>query len=142
MLQEVIDDGSALDKLAEFVKAQGGDPTYVYEPEKFKLADICEEILSPEEGYIQKIVCDEIGICSLILGGGRETKESEIDLTVGIVFEKKIGAKVTTDDTIAVLHANDKDKLALAVARLQNAITIGQTPVTPVPHILGVVEQS
>ena len=99
-------------------------------------------VMAPQSGYISSIACDEVGICSLILGGGRETKESEIDLTVGIVFEKKIGAKVSSGDTIAVLHGNDEEKLSAAVTKLQNAITVGQTPISPVPHILGVVEQS
>ena len=53
-----------------------------------------EEIPAPQDGYIQHIVCDEIGMCSLILGGGRETKESEIDLSVGLVLHKKVGDQV------------------------------------------------
>lgn len=85
ILREVIADGSALDKLAEFVEAQGGDRELVYHPERLPQASIVQEIDAPADGYIQGIVCDEIGICSLILGGGRETKESEIDLSVGLV---------------------------------------------------------
>jgi len=141
-LEETIRSGAALCKLAQFVEAQGGDKRYVYEPELFPKARITCEVKAQDDGYISAMNTEEIGLTSLILGGGRETKESKIDLTVGIVFEKKIGAKVSLGDTIAVLHANDEAKLSAAVTKLQNAITIGQTPVVPVPHILGVVEQS
>ena len=95
MLQGVIQDGSALRKLAEFIHAQGGDEKLVYHPEKLPVASMIEEIPAPQDGYIQHIVCDEIGMCSLILGGGRETKESEIDLSVGLVLHKKVGDQVT-----------------------------------------------
>lgn len=142
LLAEVVRSGAALTKLAEFVEAQGGDKRYVYEPELFPKAKLTREVKAQTEGYISAMNTEEIGLTSLLLGGGRETKESEIDLTVGIVFEKKIGAKVSSGDTIAVLHGNDEEKLSAAVTKLQNAVTVGQTPVVPVPHILGVVEQS
>ena len=124
MLQEVIDNGKALDKLAEFVQAQGGDPSYVYEPDKLELASIREEIPAPAGGYIQSIVCDEIGICSLILGGGRETKESEIDLSVGLLLHKKVGDKVEAGESLATVYANNADKCRQAKERFLSAYTI------------------
>lgn len=142
LLAESIRSGAALRKLAEFVKAQGGDERYVYEPDRFAKASLTYEVKADAEGYISSMNTEEIGLTSLVLGGGRETKESEIDLTVGIIFEKKIGAKVTEGDTIAVLHANDAEKLTAAITRLKHAIRIEQAPCKPVPHILGVVEQS
>ena len=142
LLAETVRSGAALHKLAEFVEAQGGDKRYVYEPDRFPKASMTYEIKAWEDGYISAMNTEEIGLTSLVLGGGRETKESEIDLTVGIVFKKKIGAKVSAGDTVAVLHANDEIKLSAAAKRLQAAITIGQTPVSPIPHILGVVEES
>ena len=142
LLAETVRSGAALTKLAEFVEAQGGDKRYVYEPDRFPKANLTCAVKAQADGFISAMNTEEIGLTSLLLGGGRETKESEIDLTVGIVFEKKIGAKVSAGDTIAILHANDEAKLSAAVTKLQNAITVGQTPISPVPHILGVVEQS
>lgn len=142
LLAESVRTGAALQKMAEFVKAQGGDERYVYEPDRFPKAGLTYEVKAQTDGYISSMNTEEIGLTSLLLGGGRETKESEIDLTVGIVFEKKIGARVTSGDTLAVLHANDKERLSAAAGKLQNAIFIGQTPCEPIPHILGVVEQS
>ena len=87
-------------------------------------ASIVEPIVSEKEGFITHIECDEIGICSLILGGGRETKESEIDLSVGLVLEKKVGDFVKKGDVLAYLHANDREKARTAAMRFLKAYHI------------------
>ena len=140
MLRQVVEDGSALRKLAEFVKAQGGDESYVYEPEKLPCAKIRKELLAPVDGYIQKIVCDEVGICSLILGGGRETKESQIDLSVGIRLIQKVGKYVHKGDVLAEVFANDCQKLEEAMTRLQQAYHIGPDEAKEQNVILDVVK--
>lgn len=139
ILKEVIADGSALDKLAEFVEAQGGDRELVYHPERLPQASIAQEIGSPADGYIQGIVCDEIGICSLILGGGRETKESEIDLSVGLVLHKKVGDAVRKGESLATIYANDQAKLDAAVDLFLQAYTIDGSLVEKKPLIKGIV---
>lgn len=139
MLKGVIEDGSALKKLAEFVEAQGGDSAAVYDTSLLPKASIIEEIISEEEGYVNRIVCDEIGICSLILGGGRETKESEIDLSVGLILHKKVGDYVECGESLATIHANDKDKLENAKTRFISAYTIGKEPVAPSKLIKGTI---
>lgn len=121
MLQNAVESGRALDKLAEFVAAQGGDVSPVHDTSLLPQASIVEDIVSEQEGYIEKIICDEIGICSLILGGGRETKESEIDLSVGLVLHKKVGDYVKKGEALATIHANDKQKLKTAKARFLKA---------------------
>lgn len=126
MLQKVIEDGSALKKLAEFIEAQGGDSSAVYDTSKLPKASMVEAVKATESGYISKIACAEVGICSLILGGGRETKESEIDLAVGIVLTKKVGDKVEKGDTIAYIHANDAQKLENAKERFLKAYTFSK----------------
>lgn len=140
-LVQVIEDGSALEKLAEFVAAQGGDKELVYHPEGLPKASLIEEILSPMDGYISHIVCDEIGICSLILGGGRETKESEIDLSVGLVLAKKVGDFVKKGEAIATIHANDEEKLRIAKERFIKAYTFSNTPIEKKKLIKGIVTE-
>lgn len=124
-LQKVIEDGSALNKLADFVAAQGGNKEMVYQPALLPEASLISPLVSPREGYINRIICDEVGICSLILGGGRETKESSIDLSVGIVLEKKVGDYVRKGETLAVIHANDEEKKKACEERLLAAYQIG-----------------
>lgn len=140
MLERAIRDGSAIEKLAAFVKAQGGDADMVYEPERLPAATLTEPVLSPADGYIEKIVCDEVGLCSLILGGGRETKESRIDLSVGIVLQKKVGDSVKKGERLAVLHANDPEKLEAAKERLLGAYRIGEKPVEKGKVIIDIIK--
>ena len=91
MLRQSIQNGDALRKLEAFVKAQGGTGEEVSHPEKLPAAAMQIAVPSPQSGYISHIQCDEIGVCSLLLGGGRETKDSVIDLSVGLELKKKVG---------------------------------------------------
>ena len=125
MLKNSIESGAALQKLADFVQMQGGDARQVYSPELLPQAKFHIPILSDKEGYIKHIDCDEIGICSLLLGGGRETKEDTIDLSVGLVLKKKVGDFVKVGDTLAVIHANSKEKAIQATKRFYAAYHIG-----------------
>ncbi len=120
-LEKAVSDGSALNRLAQFVKAQGGDDKYVYEPDRLKLATIVTDITSPQDGYISHIDCEEIGICSLMLGGGRETKESEIDLSVGLLLDKKTGDMVKKGDKIATVYSSDENKTGSVIERFLKA---------------------
>ena len=94
MLAGTIKDGSALRKLAELVEAQGGNPEAVYDTELLPKASIEYEYRADTEGYVSRIVCDIVGTSAMVLGGGRENKDSVIDLSVGIVLEAKKGAYV------------------------------------------------
>ncbi|MBR1703311.1 MAG: pyrimidine-nucleoside phosphorylase [Lachnospiraceae bacterium] len=125
-LEAVIADGSALKKLASFVEAQGGDSAAVYDPELLPKATIIQPVPAPQSGFVQQIACDEIGICSLLLGGGRETKESEIDLSVGLILEKKVGDPVEKGEPLAFLHGNDSRKLEAAEKRFLAAYRISE----------------
>lgn len=129
MLHEVIHNGKALDKMAEFVNAQGGDENFVYHDDLFPGATLVKEVVSEKTGYISKIKCDEVGMCSLILGGGRETKESSIDLTVGIVLDRKKGDFVKKGEKIATIFANDSDKMLQAEERLLKAYSFSDSAV-------------
>lgn len=126
MLRRTISDKSALRKLAQFVRAQGGDDRAVYDSQMLPKASVVEPVRSLEEGYISRIDCEEIGICSLILGGGRETKESVIDLSVGLLLEKKTGDYVKKGDILAYLHANDREKAEAAKQRFLKAYHISK----------------
>lgn len=139
MLEAVIADGSALEKMAEFVEAQGGSREAVYHPELLPKARIVRPVPAPVSGYIDHIVCDEVGICSLILGGGRETKESEIDLSVGLVLCKKVGDYVRAGEALAMLYANDGGKAEAAEKRYLAACSITDTPPEKAPFIKAVI---
>ena len=87
------------------------------------------EIKAENSGFVEHINTSEIGMASLILGGGRETTESLIDLAVGIVLNKKVGDRVEKGDVLATLYANDIDRLSKAKDRFMAAYSITKTPV-------------
>ncbi len=135
----VVREGKALDKLAEFVKAQGGDDNQVYHPDTLPKALYCMDVLAERDGYLASCQTSEIGMTSLILGGGRETKESEIDLSVGIRVDKKLGDHVSKGERIAVLYANESEKLELAKGRFLGAYTFSDTEVKVEPLIKKII---
>ncbi|TAH72834.1 MAG: pyrimidine-nucleoside phosphorylase [Anaerolineaceae bacterium] len=139
LLLDTIKNKTALDKMAQFIHAQGGDSEFVYNPELLKTATIHYDVKSPSDGYVSEIKTDEIGMASLLLGGGRITKDSKIDLSVGIIIHKKLGDKVSKNETLATLYANDDEKRKEAKKRLVNAYIISKEKVKRPPYIYSVV---
>ncbi len=108
-LIENINNGKAFEKFKEFVKAQGGDVSYIDNPQKFKVANYIVDVISNSSGYIKRIDALTIGIGSMHLGGGREKMEDEIDMSAGIVLNKKIGDKVEKGEVLCRLYTDHKD---------------------------------
>lgn len=138
-LKETIKSGAALHKFAEFVEAQGGDKTYVYQPQLLPGAKYTMDVINTREGYVKRILAEEIGLASLALGGGRITKDSEIDLSVGVLLKKKRGDKVWNGESLAVIYANDMQKAIEAYGKVVNAYEISQEAPLPVPMIKEVI---
>jgi len=129
MLEQTITDGSALKKLAEFVAAQDGDPAAIYDPSLLPMAPVQMEVPSPASGYVRHIAATDVGLVSMRLGGGRATKDSVIDHSVGIVLRKKVDEPVTAGESLATIHAADEAAARRAVAELTACYTI--TPDAP-----------
>lgn len=123
-LKDAIDSKKALNKLAEMVKAQHGNERAVYDKSLLPQASIVKEVWATEDGYVSQIICDRVGICAMVLGGGRENKDSIIDLSVGIVLHKKKGDYVRKGESIATFYANDENRLSDALKRFEGAYII------------------
>ncbi len=128
-LQESIDSGAALRKLAEMVEAQDGCADDVYDTTRLPLAPVQIEVPSDKAGYLHHIECDEVGLISMHLGGGRETKDSDIDLSVGLVLHKKVGDRVEAGESLGTIHATSLEKAARAAELLRACITLSDEPV-------------
>lgn len=109
MLKEAVSSGAALNIFKQFIAAQGGDDSVVDDPTRLPQAKYKIEVAAKESGYISKIEADDIGICAMQLGAGRATKESEIDLSVGLVLHKKVGDTVEIGDQLVTIHTNKLD---------------------------------
>ncbi|WMJ80738.1 pyrimidine-nucleoside phosphorylase [Clostridium sp. MB40-C1] len=139
ILKEIIRSGKGLAKLRELVEAQGGNPEFVDNPSLFPTPRIVEEIISPIDGYVKGIKADDIGLAALVLGAGRETKESEIDLSVGVVLHKKIGDFIRKGESIATIYANSVDKKKSSEEIILKAYEIVDEKIKPRKLIKGVV---
>lgn len=106
MLMEVIKNGKALDTFKTFLSSQGGDASVVDHPERLPQAKFIIELPALTDGYVSEIVADEIGTAAMLLGAGRATKDSVIDLAVGLVLRKKIGDKVSKGESIVTIYSN------------------------------------
>lgn len=139
LLLETIHSGAALKKLAQFVSCQGGDASEVYEPEKLRIAEHTMEVTVEQEGYLASCINKEVGMASLVLGGGRETKDSEIDLSVGLVIHHKLGDYIKKGDSIATIYGTGQEKLLLAKERLLKAYTISNTAPANNPLVKAII---
>ncbi|MCM3714835.1 pyrimidine-nucleoside phosphorylase [Alkalihalobacillus oceani] len=124
-LVEVIANGQAIETLKTFIEAQGGDPAVVDDPTRLPQAQLKIPVKAEQDGKVAAIVADKIGTAAMLLGAGRATKESTIDLAVGIELEKKIGDDVKRGETIATLHANQQD-VDEVVAMVRQAYSISE----------------
>jgi pyrimidine-nucleoside phosphorylase len=139
LLLQTIQDGSALEKLKEFVKAQGGDVSYIENTELFPKSKYIIEVKAKKAGVISKIHAEAVGIIAMELGAGRSTKESSIDLSVGIVFNKKRGDKVKEEELLATIYANNENIGNRAVEKLLKKIVISNS-YEELPLIYGVIK--
>ena len=134
MLEDSLNSGKAFQVFQAFIQAQGGDPEQAEYPELLPAAEYQAEVPAPESGYVCNIHTEEIGRICLLLGGGRETKESQIDLSVGLMLHKKKGDPVQAGESLALIHANDMQKLQEAERRLLAAYELGAEK--PAPELL------
>jgi pyrimidine-nucleoside phosphorylase len=142
MLIRALKAGHGLNKLIEMVEAQGGDSSYIRQPVKLPRASRIVPLTAPRAGYVQKIHAEAVGVAALLLGAGRETKESVIDLAVGIVLKKKVGDKVEPGETLAELHVNDDRRLSEVMERLLAAYHIGGEQPAAHPLLYGLVTEA
>ena len=139
MLIRGIEDGSALNKLAQLVEGQGGDKNAVYNTELLPSAPVRYEAICKQTGYVKHISADEVGLVSMHLGGGRVTKESEIDLSVGLILNKKVGDRVEAGESLGTIHATSMEKAEQAAELLRGCYTIVPDPVEKPAFIKGIV---
>ncbi|WP_026293844.1 pyrimidine-nucleoside phosphorylase [Saccharibacillus kuerlensis] len=129
-LREVIANGKALEKFRDFLANQGGDASVVDHPERLPQAAYKIEVPAPRSGVVSQIVADEIGVAAMLLGAGRATKESEIDLAVGLMLNKKVGEAVQEGESLVTIHANSED-VANVREKILAAISIADTAEAP-----------
>ena len=138
-LTHAVESGAALKKLAEMVSAQDGDGNDVYDTSRLPDAKVKLEVPSEVSGYVSRIFAEHVGLVSMHLGGGRATKDSEIDLSVGVILHKKVGDKVEKGESLATIHASSEEKAQEAAKLLRDCYQFSDTPVERPEFIKAIV---
>jgi pyrimidine-nucleoside phosphorylase len=123
--EEMIAGGKALRKFCEMCRLQGAGASFDGQPDKLPLAKNTAEFKASADGFIESIHCEQIGLASLVLGGGRNKQDDIIDHAVGLELHKKTGDAVKNGESIATVHYNDSAKLSGALTLLKDACCIG-----------------
>lgn len=133
-LLATIENGEAIGRLKIFIESQGGNPRIIDQPDQLPQAAYQIEVKSTKAGYISEIAADQIGVAASMLGAGRTTKDSDVDLAVGVVLRKKVSDYVNEQDTLAVIHSNQTE-VATVIEKILHAFQIQDQEVTPKPLI-------
>lgn len=137
-IENCVNSGKAYKKFVELIQRQGGDISYCENTEKFEKAKY-EENITFEEGYISKIDAEKIGKIACYLGAGRIKKEDKIDMSAGIIVNKKVGDYIKKEDIVATLYSNSKEKIEEAKEMIKQAITITDKKVEKEKMILEII---
>ncbi|CEA04716.1 Pyrimidine-nucleoside phosphorylase [Metalysinibacillus saudimassiliensis] len=130
-LEAVVADGSALEVLRAFITAQGGNAAVVDDLTLLPQAKFVTELAAKTSGYVAKLEADDIGTAAMLLGAGRATKESEIDLAVGLVLNKKVGDYVNAGESLVTIYANREDITDVEQKLYDHIILSGETVAAP-----------
>lgn len=136
MLQDALKNGAGWSKFREFVEAQGGD-SKALEERRLPLAPQRIPYLAREAGYVQGIDAKKVGLLAMILGAGRTTKESQIDLGAGVLLTKKSGAWVEAGEPVLYLYSREQVKIEEGLKFAEDVFRIGQEK--PKQHLAGEV---
>lgn len=130
LLNEALENGSALDKFKTFLENQGGDASVVNLPELLPTAEYQIDYKAKSSGVVSELIANEIGVASMMLGAGRQTKDDDIDLSVGIVLNKKVGDKVNVGESLLTIHSN-RENVDDVIKKLDESIEIKAQAKTP-----------
>jgi pyrimidine-nucleoside phosphorylase len=126
-LEKSVASGQALGKLSEIVKAQGGDPRAIEDPERLPQAQEVEVFRTGRDGVVSRVEPRRIGRAIVELGGGRRTIEDQIDPSVGFVIPVKPGDEVRAGEPLASIFARDRNGIRLGLEALEEAIVVGDS---------------
>ena len=123
----------AMEKFRTLVKSQGGDVSYVNNPDKFPKAKYIQVVESPRDGYLSQVHARIIGEAAVVLGAGRIKKDDTVDHAVGFVILHKVGDKIKKGQPLYIIHANDQASLSESYESLLTAHGWSETPTQALP---------
>ncbi len=125
---EMVRTGVAAEKFRQIIELQGGDPKVMDDTGRLPKAKNSLEVKTPADGYITSMMCEQIGTASVVLGGGREKKEDNVDPSVGLMVRKKVGDAVSTGEPVFTVYYNSDARMPEALKLLESSFTIASAP--------------
>jgi len=136
-VESALRDGRGLAKLSDIVRAQGGDPEAIREPERLPRAPARYEVPAPAAGFVAGVDGEAVGLAAVALGAGRARVEDRIDPAVGIEVLKKVGDRVERGEPLCRVHEGARSEPRPAVtARLLRAWRLSERSPAPGARIL------
>ena len=139
LTEDALSSGKAFEKFKEWISSQGGKREWVENTDLFPKATHTFEIKAEKDGYISKMDAESIGIASVILGAGRETKDDTIDMSAGIVLNKKTGDKVEKGDILATLYSCNEKSFESSKEKFLSALEFSENPIKEEPLVFDIV---
>ncbi|MFP5164972.1 pyrimidine-nucleoside phosphorylase [Staphylococcus equorum] len=130
LLEKAIQDGSALESFRTFLENQDGDGSVVDDVSKLPQAKYQVALPAESSGFVTEIVANEMGVASMMLGAGRQTKDDDIDLSVGLVLHKKVGDRVDEGEPLLTIHSN-RENIDDVIEKLNQSITVSEQGAEP-----------
>ncbi|MGO1882860.1 MAG: thymidine phosphorylase, partial [Staphylococcus equorum] len=130
LLEKAIQDGSALESFRTFLENQDGDGSVVDDVSKLPQAKYQVALPAESSGFVTEIVANEMGVASMMLGAGRQTKDDDIDLSVGLVLHKKVGDRVDEGEPLLTIHSN-RENVDDVIEKLNQSITVSEQGAEP-----------
>ncbi|WP_141249041.1 pyrimidine-nucleoside phosphorylase [Paucisalibacillus globulus] len=140
MLEENLSNGKAIEHFKIFLESQGGDPTVVDNPDHLPEAKLKIEVQAKKSGTIKTIIADQLGTAAMLLGAGRATKESVIDLAAGLLLNKKVGDRVSKGEPLLTIHSNVED-VSSVIELIENSIVISDEDIEAPKLIYGTITE-
>ena len=139
LTEDALLSGKAFEKFKEWISSQGGNKAWLENTDLFPKAAHSLEIKAENDGYISKMDAESIGVASVILGAGREAKDDTIDMSAGIVLEKKTGDKVSKGDTLAILYSCNEGSFESSKNKFLSALELSENPINEEPLVFEAV---
>jgi len=134
-LRAAIESGAAIAKFQEMIRRHGGDPEAVADYNRLPAAAIRLPLTAPCAGFVAGVDAERIGRACVLLGAGRKRTDDAVDPAVGLTELVKVGERVEKGGTLAVAHANDRNRLEEARRLLVEAFAFADAPPAPAPLI-------
>ena len=135
-LETALADGGALERFAQLIEAQGGDPRVCDDPKRLPQPKLVREVRADRGGVLTALDAEQVGLAAVELGAGRARKEDVVDPAAGLLLLKRVGDEVRTGDVLAELHARTESRLDAGEARLRGAAAFGEAPLPRRPLVL------